>query len=97
MNKTPLVLLFAALFGIGTASATSTSPASCPPGATVISTGSGSTPSLSGTALCGSYSAPSGNVVTSVVVTIEGDLELPNGTGTFTYNFSVSNLSPSVR
>jgi hypothetical protein len=94
MNKQLLALLFAAVFCVGTAGATSTSSISCLPGATVISTGPGSTPPLSGTAICTAYSAPSGNVLTSVVLSIEGDMESPDGTGTFTYGFTLTNFSP---
>jgi hypothetical protein len=93
MNQKPLVLLFAAVFCVGIASATSTPSAACLPGANVPSTGSGSTPPVNSTSTCTAFTAPAGNVVTSVVLSIEGSLESPAGAGTFTYNFSIGNLS----
>jgi hypothetical protein len=96
MNKTHLVLLFAAIFCVGTANATSTPSAYCPPGATVTESGAAPnlTPPLNGSATCPAFSAPAGNVVTSVVLTVEGDMESPNGLGTFTYSFTFTNFSP---
>jgi len=101
VNKTHLVLLFAAFLCVGIANAqTTTTPAFCGPGATVINTPgtAGFAPPLNGTATCPAYNVPPGNVLAAVSLGLEGDLGSPdgppNGPAQFTYSFSIANFSP---